>query len=91
MKRFKCISEGKVQGVWYRRYVQKGAQKAGLKGYVRNLPDGRVESVVDVEDEEELARFKAILQEGSPLSSVCAIFCEEIAPKEIFTKFEVRA
>lgn len=35
--------EGEVQGVGFRHYVWRHAKKLGLKGYVKNLPDGGVE------------------------------------------------
>jgi acylphosphatase len=37
---------GFVQGVGFRKFVRKKAKDLGLKGYVRNLPDTRVETVV---------------------------------------------
>lgn len=36
---------GFVQGVGFRQFVKKNAQKIGLKGWIRNLTDGRVEGV----------------------------------------------
>ena len=38
-----CLVSGKVQGVFYRASTQKQAQSLGLTGWVKNLPDGRVE------------------------------------------------
>jgi len=34
---------GRVQGVGFRYFVRRRAEDAGLAGFVRNLPDGRVE------------------------------------------------
>ncbi|MEM9221303.1 MAG: acylphosphatase [Pseudomonadota bacterium] len=39
------LIEGHVQGVGYRDWCRREAQRRGLKGYVCNLPDGRVEAV----------------------------------------------
>lgn len=37
---------GKVQGVWYRGWTQKEAQRLGLYGWVRNRVDGTVEALL---------------------------------------------
>jgi len=34
---------GRVQGVFFRAFVQRLARQLGISGYVRNLPDGSVE------------------------------------------------
>jgi DNA polymerase IV len=42
----KLLIYGRVQGVFFRLETQKAARKAGVTGYVRNMPDGSVEAVV---------------------------------------------
>jgi len=43
------IVSGRVQGVWFRGYTQRVAAAAGVRGWVRNLPDRRVEAVLQGE------------------------------------------
>ena len=38
------LVSGHVQGVWYRGFTQEAAAGLELSGWVRNLPDGRVEA-----------------------------------------------
>ena len=46
------IVEGRVQGVGFRAYVEREAKERGLKGWVRNRSDGRVEAVFSGEEED---------------------------------------
>ncbi len=48
-KRVRVVIEGRVQGVAYRAFTRSIAISLGLKGWVRNLYDGRVEAVFEGE------------------------------------------
>lgn len=50
MKRVRLYISGIVQGVFYRANAQKEAERLRLTGYVRNLPDGRVEVLIEGEE-----------------------------------------
>ena len=39
----RCLVSGRVQGVWYRASTCREAERLGVTGHARNLPDGRVE------------------------------------------------
>ncbi|MBW2271912.1 MAG: acylphosphatase [Deltaproteobacteria bacterium] len=42
--RTRVVVSGRVQGVWFRESTRRCAEELGLQGWVRNLPDGRVEA-----------------------------------------------
>jgi acylphosphatase len=50
MKRVRVVASGRVQGVFYRASCARLARGLGLTGYVRNLPDGRVEAAFEGPD-----------------------------------------
>jgi acylphosphatase len=57
------LISGRVQGVGYRNFARKEALALGLRGYARNLADGRVE-VAAVGGEAELSEFAGRLAKG---------------------------
>jgi len=48
--RMRAVFSGRVQGVFFRAHAQRFASDLGLAGWVRNLPDGRVEALFEGED-----------------------------------------
>jgi len=70
IERRRIVVRGRVQGVGFRLYVRDLAQRMGLSGWVRNLPDGRsVEAVVQGEAA-NLERFLVEVRQGPPGSYV---------------------
>ncbi len=49
--RVHLVITGHVQGVWFRANTQKKAKALDLKGWIKNLPDGRVETIFEGEKE----------------------------------------
>lgn len=47
MERAHLFVTGTVQGVWFRESLRREALQLNVKGWVRNLPDGRVEAVLE--------------------------------------------
>jgi acylphosphatase len=50
MQRKHLFISGRVQGVYFRGYTRDKAISLGIRGWVRNLPDGRVEAVIEGDD-----------------------------------------
>lgn len=64
--------DGKVQGVWFRAATCERAQELGLRGYARNLADGRVE-VLAVGAADAIDNLDGWLQRGPPLAKVNSV------------------
>lgn len=69
MRAKRYFINGIVQGVGYRFFVEKIARSLGIKGYVKNLFDGRVEVFAEA-DEKALNELEAKLRVGPPASDV---------------------
>ena len=50
MKRVHLFVSGRVQGVYFRQGMKEIAEKNNVRGWVRNLPDQRVEAVLEGEE-----------------------------------------
>lgn len=61
--------KGRVQGVFFRAYTRDAAHLIGVTGWVRNLPDGRVEAVFEGESD-KVERMIEWCREGSPMSRI---------------------
>jgi acylphosphatase len=83
------LVSGRVQGVGFRYYVQDHAAVEGVHGYVRNLPDGRVEAFVEG-DEESVVRVEHAVRRGPSSADVEHVAVEDAVPTGRATGFVVR-
>lgn len=88
MKQVHLFITGKVQGVGFRAYLKSKAKKLGLRGFVQNLSDGRVEAVAQG-DVDRLLVFIQDANKGSYISEVrdVAVKWEEITA--IYPDFKI--
>jgi acylphosphatase len=83
------LVSGRVQGVGFRYFVQDHAAVEGVHGYVRNLPDGRVEALVEGDDQSVL-RVERALRRGPAGARVDDVLVETAVPSGRATGFSVR-
>ena len=79
---------GRVQGVYFRATTRDEAREAGVDGWVRNLPDGRVEAVFEGA-EDAVASMVEFCHEGSSAANVEGVEVEYGEPEGV-DGFEVR-
>jgi acylphosphatase len=80
---------GRVQGVGYRYFAFDAAQRLGLRGFARNLTDGRVEVVADGKDD-ALTGLRTELERGPLSSRVDQVTEAEVDSAAIFSEFTIR-
>jgi acylphosphatase len=82
------LVSGRVQGVFYRDTCRRLARRYGVAGWVRNLPDGRVEAVFEGAPD-AVAALVRWAGEGPEHAAVIRVD-ETEEPAEGLTGFEVR-
>jgi acylphosphatase len=87
--RVRVAVEGRVHGVNFRAVTREQARRLGLKGYVKNLPDGSVEAVIEG-DPKGVKRLVEALRKGPQAAYVTGLCLEEEKPTGEFTDFEIR-
>lgn len=87
-KRVHAWISGTVQGVFYRDSTRREAERLGLAGWVKNLPDGRVEAVIEGDPDDVDALVEWCWQ-GSPAAQVDEVKAQD-EPLEGLDRFEVR-
>jgi acylphosphatase len=89
MGRLEIVVSGRVQGVWFRAATREQARRLGLAGWVRNLPDGRVEAVFEGQ-EEPLRQVLAWSHQGPPGAQVEHVEARWGAATHDFDGFSIR-
>lgn len=82
----KFLIGGRVQGVGFRMFTAARAAAEGVHGYVRNLPDGRVEALVEG-DAESVDRIEMALRRGPIGARVESFEVEDLTPSGRATGF----
>lgn len=85
---FHFIASGRVQGVFFRQRTKEQADRFGLAGWVRNLPDGRVEGFVQGPGP-VVESLRQWLGRGPPLARVLQLEWNP-APGQELAGFEIR-
>ena len=81
-RRAVALVSGRVQGVGYRWFVRRTAEAAGLVGFARNLPDGRVEVALEGDDDAVEAVLAALEGPQAP-GSVASVRSRDEAPQGV--------
>ena len=79
---------GRVQGVGFRYFTQDVAVREGVTGYVRNLPDGRVEVLVEG-DLEAVTRVERAVRSGPTGAHIHDVDTDVLTPSGAFKSFRV--
>lgn len=82
------VVKGRVQGVYFRHYTQKQANKLQVYGWVKNLPNGDVEIIAQGKPA-ALQAFQQWCQTGPLLAKVSELIVNQMANVQPFTSFEI--
>ncbi|MDX1573172.1 MAG: acylphosphatase [Methylophaga sp.] len=80
---------GTVQGVGFRVATEQQANNLQLSGWVRNLPDGRVEILAQGE-EQALQALQDWAEQGPRFAKVANVMVQPVAVNTDLTRFEIR-
>jgi len=83
------LVSGRVQGVGFRFFTEAIAAREGLHGWVRNLPDGRVEAAAEGEAD-AIERFERAIRHGPPGARVAGVEVDEDVPHGPASGFSIR-
>ena len=82
------VVSGRVQGVGFRYFTQDTARREGVTGWVRNLPDGRVEALAEG-DADAVMRLERALRIGPRGARVDRVYVDDEDPTGKYASFSV--
>ena len=82
------VVSGRVQGVYFRGNTRSEAKKYGVNGWVRNLPDGRVEAVFEGE-KEDVDKLIDFARKGPSHAQVTDLSLDWLDYKGEFSDFQM--
>lgn len=88
-RQVRILVSGRVQGVYFRAFTQKQANKLDINGFAKNLPDGRVEVLATGTD----AAVEKLIQwchKGPITAKVDRVTTEEVNLPDLPAGFEIR-
>ena len=88
--RLYALVRGRVQGVYFRAFVQQHAQALGLSGWARNLPDGASVEVVAEGQRASLDELLVHLHRGPPRARVAVVEASWMSATGLEGPFGVR-
>lgn len=84
----RLVVSGRVQGVGFRYFTREAAAREGVTGWVRNLPDGRVEARVEGESD-AVMRVERAIRQGPRGARVDAVDVDAEEPGGVCRGFEI--
>jgi acylphosphatase len=88
MQTVHLIISGKVQGVFFRETSRKIAEKLNIKGWIKNIPEEKVEALI-TGDEKNVSDFIKWCKTGPERAQVKEVIVTK-QPETFFDKFEVK-
>lgn len=89
MQAYVLIVSGRVQGVGFRWFAEREALKRNIRGYVRNLEDGRVEILAQAAPD-ALDEFRESIRRGPSASRVDEVEVKAIDVDTALSSFRIR-
>lgn len=80
--------KGNVQGVFYRAFAKREAEKLNLKGYAKNLDNGDVEIEVQG-NEKDIQEFIKLCKKGPVGSTITAIIIKKVENRKEYSSFSI--